>query len=378
MTRREILTLGLGIGCSLLGCATVPPRLGEARKKLIEFGWDEPDTVFLRRHLAQMERTPFDGCVFRVTSSRPDSTLGPFLWEAWGRHAFGDDELQSALDDLQATPFHRFTDNFLRFNVTPGDVDWFEDFSAVVANAGLAARIACAGKAKGILFDVEQYVSPLFTYRKQSRVGTVAWEEYAAQARRRGREVMEAFQGGYPDLLVFLTFGYSQPWRETRGGLKPLAECEYGLLAPFLDGLVDAARGNTRFVDGYEPAYFHNKDTRVFAIARRVITRDVLAIVADPSAYRQRFSVSFGLWMDFESATRGWDGVDASKNFYSPEEFEQSVRVALECADEYVWIYSEIPRWWSAGGPPVNLPVAYADTLRRARQNTRSQFPRIK
>jgi len=378
MTRREVLTLGLGVGCSLLGCAAVPPRVGEATKKLIEFGWDEPDTPFLRRHLAQMERTPFDGCVFRVTSFRPDGTRGPFLWEVWGRHAFSDGELQPALADLQATPFQRFTDNFLRFNVTPGDVDWFEDFSAVVANAGLAARIASAGKAKGILFDVEQYVSPLFAYRKQSRAGTVAWEGYAAQARRRGREVMEAFQRGYPDVTVFLTFGYSLPWRESRGGVKPLAECEYGLLVPFLDGLVDAARGNARLVDGHELAYFHNKDTSVFAAARRVITQDVLAIVADPSAYRQRVSVSFGLWMDFESATRGWDGMDASKNFYSPEEFERSVRAALECADEYVWIYSEIPRWWSAEGQPVNLPVGYSDALRRARQNTRLGAPQLR
>ena len=157
--------------------------------------------------------------------------------------------------------------------------------------------------------------------------------------------------------------------------MKPLAECEYGLLVPFLDGLVDAARGNARLVDGHELAYFHNKDTSVFSTARRVITQDVLAIVADPSAYRQRFSVSFGLWMDFESATRGWDGMDASKNFYSPEEFERSVRAALECADEYVWIYSEIPRWWSAEGQPVNLPVGYSDALRRARQNTRLGAP---
>ena len=35
-------------------------------KRLIEFGWDEPDTAFLRGHLAELERTPFDGCVFHV------------------------------------------------------------------------------------------------------------------------------------------------------------------------------------------------------------------------------------------------------------------------------------------------------------------------
>jgi hypothetical protein len=32
-------------------------------KRLIEVCWDEPDPAFMRRHLAQMEATPFDGCV---------------------------------------------------------------------------------------------------------------------------------------------------------------------------------------------------------------------------------------------------------------------------------------------------------------------------
>jgi hypothetical protein len=72
--------------------------------------------------------------------------------------------------------------------------------------------------------------------------------------------------------------------------------------------------------------------------------------------------------MDFDSKARGWDGVDASKNFYTPDELETSARKALEIADEYVWIYTEIPRWWSPEGHPVNLPEPYADALHRARQ----------
>ena len=36
---------------------------------------------------------------------------------------------------------------------------------------------------------------------------------------------MTAFQEGYPDLTVFLTFGYSLAWKQTERGKKPLAEC---------------------------------------------------------------------------------------------------------------------------------------------------------
>jgi hypothetical protein len=365
-----VLMVGLTLSCSLLGCASIPQSLGISQKELIEFGWDEPDTAFMRRHIAEMERSPFDGCVFHIdyTFTKADGTSGQLIWETWGTRAFTEAELQPALADLQATPLRRFTHNFLRFNTVPGDVDWFDDFSAILNNARLAAQVAREGKAVGILFDVEQYKAPLFDYHKQREAGHKSWDEYAAQTRRRGREVMGAFQKGYPDVTILLTFGYSAPWRESRGGERPLADCEYGLLAPFLDGMVEAASGRTRLVDGYELAYYHNKDTTKFAAAYQTIREELLPIVADPNSYRRLVSVSFGLWMDFDSTAIGWDGEDASRNFYTPEEFGASVRKALEVADEYVWIYTEIPRWWSSEGKTVKLPEAYADALHRARQ----------
>src|SRR5512136_273415 len=119
----------------LPGCATMPPRrVGGTAKKLIEFGVDEPDTAFMQRHIAQMEQSPFDGCVFHLRHSTSRGGANHFLWEAWSRRSFGDAELEPALADLRATPFRRFTHNFLRFCAVPGDVDWFDDFAPVVAN----------------------------------------------------------------------------------------------------------------------------------------------------------------------------------------------------------------------------------------------------
>src|SRR5690348_15828600 len=111
-----------------------------ATKKLIEFGWDEPDTAFMRAHIEQMEQTPFDGTVFHIGYRKPDGSAGSFMGECWSARAFTAEELQPSRDDLRATPLRRFTHNFLRFNVCPGDVDWFDDkaFGAVVNNARLA------------------------------------------------------------------------------------------------------------------------------------------------------------------------------------------------------------------------------------------------
>ncbi|MBI4605878.1 MAG: hypothetical protein HY721_28270 [Planctomycetes bacterium] len=336
-------------------------------KKLIEFGWDEPDPAFLRQHLAEVEASPFDGCVYHVSYVRADGSTGNFTWECWGKKAFADADLQPALDDLKATPFRRFTHNFLRFNTTPADIDWFDDFAAVLGNARLAARVAREGKSAGILFDIEQYNAPLFDYRKQRDAKSKPWAEYAAQARRRGREAMEAFQAGFPDLTVFLTFGYSLPWSQLGGGARPLAEASYGLLAPFLDGMVDAAKGKARLVDGHELSYGYT-EAKAFRDAYRRMKEGLLPVVASPRDYARVASLSFGIWLDHDWRGRGWHTEDFAKNLRTPKATAAVLRAALETADEYVWLYSETPRWWSPEGKPQKLPPAYAEAVRAARK----------
>jgi hypothetical protein len=341
---------------------------GEPARKLIEFGWDEPSTAFLRGHLAELERTPFDGCVFHIDARPTQGGPASLTWRGWGRRAFTADEVQAARADLEAVAASstRFHHNFLRFNTTPADLDWFDDHAAVIANARLAAGLARAGRCQGILLDTEQYEGKLFDYHKQRDAQGRPWSEYADQARRRGREVMAAFQEACPDLTVFLTFGYSLPWKQSDRGKKPLAECTYGLLVPFLDGMTEAARGRARIVDGHELSYGY-RDASAFIDARRAITRDAATLAADRTAYERVVSAAYGLWLDYDWRTKGWNTQDPAKNYFSPADFETALRAALEQSDEYVWIYTETPRWWSDKGEPVALPPAYADSIRRVR-----------
>ena len=343
---------------------------GEPARKLIEFGWDEPGTSFLRGHLAELERTPFDGCVFHVDARPPRGAPASFTWLGWGRRAFTADDVAAARRDLEsiAGTSTRFRHNFLRFNTTPADLDWFDDHAAVIANARLAAGLARAGGCRGILLDTEQYQGKLFDYRKQRDAPRRPWAEYAAQARRRGREVMAALQEGDPDLTVFLTFGYSLPWKQSERGKKPMAECPYGLLVPFLDGMIEASRGRARIVDGHELSYGY-RDAAAFVDARRSILRDAATLSADRVAYDRVVSVGFGLWLDYDWPKKGWNTGDLTKNYFSPDGLETSLRAAFEQSDEYVWIYAETPRWWSEKpGGAVALPPAYADAVRRARR----------
>lgn len=334
-------------------------------KKLIEFGWDEPDTAFMRKHIAEMEQTPFNGCVFHINYTKSDGSPGTFLWECWGSRAFQEREFSAAIEDLRQTPLKRFTHNFLRFNTVPGKIDWFDDFSAVLNNARLAAKIAREGRAAGILFDIEQYDGPLFNYRKQRDAGSKSWDEYAEQARRRGAEVMGAFQEGYPDLTIFMTWAMSLPYQQSGGDATKLADCDYGLLAPFLEGMLRAATGATRIVDGFESSYAY-KDPSQFDAAWQTMTRGVLSMVADDQKYQQVVSPGFGVWMDYDWRKHGWNEQDFSMNFYTPEQFEKTLAKAWQTTDQYVWIYTETPRWWTADGKPAKLPDAYDQAVRRA------------
>src|SRR5438046_10300176 len=75
--------------------------------------------------------------------------------------------------------------------------------------------------------------------------------------------------------------------------------------------------------------------------------------------------------MDYDWRRKGWNVEDFAKNHFSPTEFETAVRSALRLSDEYVWIYTEQPRWWTK----EKLPQAYVDALAKARKGVGRSTP---
>ena len=68
----------------LLAAAVVVPQGHAAPKKLIETGWDMPDTQRLRDNLAQMEQQPFDGVVVQAVG-KPGPLSVAFSDKVWRR-----------------------------------------------------------------------------------------------------------------------------------------------------------------------------------------------------------------------------------------------------------------------------------------------------
>ncbi|MBX7142921.1 MAG: hypothetical protein K1X79_00570 [Oligoflexia bacterium] len=346
--------------------AEEPPR-----KKLIEFGWDEPDTAFLRDNIHRMEQQPFDGCVFHIRYTRPNwvpfpEDGGNFVHEAWGKRAFTLDEVTVAINDLRATPFRSFSDNFVRLNVSPGNVDWFDDFSAITNNVGLLAKVAFEGKAAGIFFDVEHYFFSVFDYSKQKYSKQHNFKEYSEQVRRRGREIMREIQRNFSTPKILLSYSYSLPLRRADFDTTKLAYNEYGLLVPFLDGMLDAANPGTQFIDGFEFAYRYNKIDE-FRNAVTEMRQTVLPFVGNARLYSDHFRVGFGLWLDVPNQDNAWSHLSLSNNYFTPNKLAHSLKLALQHTDEYVWIYSQRIDWWRESVARQRVPKEYIDAVRAGR-----------
>jgi hypothetical protein len=360
--RRTLFVLLLSLLCVAVSPISAQPAPKKASKprKLIEWGWDEPDTGFMRANIEKMERFPFDGLIFHAKTDKGAN----LAWEVWGNQRFTAADFARAIDDLKETKFNRFTDRFLRVNVTPGKVDWFDDdaWASVVNNFKVAAHVAKEGRCKGFMFDTEQYdgAVTLFDYRQQKDKDNRTFAVYQAKVRQRGREWIQAINKQFPDITILLTFGYEMSFRRAE---KPMdrSTAPYGLLADFLDGVLEACTKETALVDAWEFSYAY-KERKQFEDAYETITSKALDQTAVPKKYTRQVKAGFGLWMDHRR--KDWDAVDFSKNHFTPAEFESAVRSALDVSDEYVWIYTERPRWWTN----EMLPPQYIEALANARE----------
>ena len=333
------------------------------RKKLIQIGWDMPDTAFLARHWAQMEHEApiFDGLAFTVNlATRHGPISSTAMWDAtpWQR-----DDLRPAMRDLQSCHWTRFTDNFLLVHTVPGALDWFDDhgWAVLTTKFELLAWVAKEGGARGLCYDPEHYDAHPFSYdptRDRSFPDTVA------KVRQRGREVVEALARAYPDMVLktlWLT-GANYP---ADGDDWPtlLRDQEYGLFVAFVNGLLDGLPPQMQLVDGVEyGGYFCRKQADFLALytlyRQHLGHAGFLIAPENKGRFRAQVSVALPLYLDMylnEPDDGHWAGGAENPWYTAPsagltrqETLVANTGYALETADEYVWLYGEQCRWWSA------------------------------
>ena len=341
------------------------------RKRVIYYGWGVRDTMFVRKHWREMERMPFDGTGIVVAIDRKawlegDTSTGNRLnWHIFGPKAFKLGDFREAIFDLKAARWRRFTENFIPASIcSKGQdfgFDWFDEerWRVVLNNWKILVTIAKEGRCRGVIVDPEHYGAHFFNYAEMRKRAPKSFPEYAAKVRERGRQLMEETRCIFPGMVLLFLFGPSVValWP------KPLEKHAYGLLPAFIDGMLLGSDEGTIIVDGCEVSYGF-KERRQFLEVYHAVLGKALRFTSVPRLYRAKVRVGFGLWLDCRWSRKGWDIRDFGKNFFTPEEFERSLRTALEISDGYVWIYSQTPRFF----PVEKLPKPYLDALRRARE----------
>jgi hypothetical protein len=378
-SRRKFLKkAGLGLAAGILACPVATPAAADAReKKLIAWGgidWYSPATV--QMNIARIEQLPFDGTVLQGFKARLNGEETMFDWLCFGRQSFQREHLADTISLLGNIRFQRFTHNLLRFNVTPGDVDWFDDFTPILHNARLWAEVARDTGMKGWLFDVEDYKGRVFNYANMQYRDQKTFTEYAEQARLRGREFMQAAQEGFPQIVLLLALAHSYVNRAPRAAER-LEQLEYGLLPAFLNGLIEAAGPQTRIIDGHEQSYGYLTAEDYYRGYLETHQRSLdLVPPALHSRYDAHMEAAMALYVNYALQLEG--AAKGPPSHLSADDrlqlLEHNVYHALSASDEYVWCYGERISWWE-DGYPVELPAGALDAIRRGRAKFEAQQP---
>jgi len=393
MTRHLNLLFQAGLGAVILVLGTrlllaAEPALGG--KKFIELGWDIPSTSQLREHWREMERTtPFDGVMFKV-ETRDDQGRKLNSEAIWDNRPWKRAWFEAALADLKTCRFTRFTDNFVRFNATPGNLDWADDtgWAALAEKAGRCAWLMKEAGGKGLAIDFESYGAHQFKFDGgQGRVFT----NTAALARKRGAEFVRAVAREFPE-AVLLTLWMNSINLKAGDSDSPdviLAASGYGLLPAFVDGMLDAAPPAMVFVDGCENGYYMDSAEEYLRAANEMRSWNGGAIrlvsPANRAKYRRQVQAGFGFYLDMFLNDATNHLFRGPLNGSRLARLERNLGFAREATDEYVWIYGEQCRWWgqtldvpkSVGQgrrweeamPGITRAIAYVRDPQRAAQN---------
>ena len=352
------------------------------RKKLIGWGSDVAYPSKIQNNIRKIEDTlPFDGIILSNFRGKQDGKDFTFDWECFGRRKFDRRQIKEVVSIVKNIKFKRFTDNFLRFNVQPGNFDWFDDFSAPVHNAKMFAKVARDVGVKGWKFDVEDYKDKLFVHKKQKHAGTKSFNEYAKQVRERGRQIMEAIQSSNPSIVLLLSLAHSYVNRQPNAHRRLDKLESYGMLPAFVNGLLDVAGPRVRLIDGQEQAYgyltsedyyrgYHDAKQRALELVPRKLW----------PKYRSKMEVGVAVFANYQLSVprskaqgRHWPAT-----YLKPEQrlqlFEQNIYNSLSSSDEYVWLYSELMGWCESGYP-LPTPNGALDAIKRAKKKHDANQP---
>jgi PKD repeat protein len=332
--------------------ATTPAPAGG--KLLIKHGWDVPWPGFVKANVASMEKMPFDGLTVAMSNGLGSKVQSqtPVSYEAFS----------AELAPMAETKFTTLRHNFVMAYSAPAG-DLFGDWTVPLSNFTNLARAANGAGLTGVFYDTEEYFGAGMQYPSNCAGRTVA--ECQAQAQLRGRQVMDAMRGVWPEVRVLTSYG---AWLSDPGTAANLPGVPYNdvawanqLMGSFLIGMAGSAAGTAaRVIDGGE--IYTPRTQSQFATVKAWQKQGMAAkSTLIPSSLKPQWaatvSAGFGVY------DMPWQGVGMDVATW-----QTTLANALATADEYVWTYTERHDWWGSGWPTTPVPPEWVEATRAARR----------
>ena len=273
-------------------------------------------------------------------------------------------------------------------------VVWRRD---ITHNVGTLAAVAKAGGLKGLLIDPESYGLTMWSFPDLRDPGAPSgglpdvyghrtWDQVRGTVRQRGRELGRAISDAYVDSTIILfhamSFAALQVHHDPLNRWPSLAEAPFGLMGPFLDGLLEGTSDETTVVDANSWTHQPTLDSD-FELGRRLVAVEGLQLSQVPALYAEKVKVGFTIRTSYDPGENLpgelFDPDDPDANYYSPAHLESSMIKAIEHGDGYVLLWEGQANWWldsatavPAGGAPYgpwskHVSPRYWDALADAR-----------
>lgn len=315
---------------AFLGGANAEPLLINAQQADLR---SRPE--YVRDHFAHIESLPFDGMSFTTESGTAlmDGSLRTY------------EQISSEFAAIDGLKFTRMKLNFAHVNVDR-PADFFGDWSAVIENFRMLARVLKEKRIAGIFFDNEEYNRLLFNYPDDCDDLSKTIEQYQDQARLRGRQIGQAISAEFPEIMFVALHGpyssFSGTPDEVRGGQTSSDADE--MRGPFSAGIIEGLDTRARFVDGGEVYVYRTTeefqlsyDYRKQGLARDEENCPYISKYLRP-VWAAKVGISFGLY----NGEFGGQGM-------TPSIMRTTLERALRRCDNFVWLYTEDQNWNAPG-----------------------------
>jgi hypothetical protein len=318
-----------------------PPYLILLQRRTVEVHTNR--TPYILDNLAYIESLPFDGMVVNIPPSWTVMRDQPITY---------DDVYDDWLAPLQGK-FTRFTQNFVEVMIDdPGDV--FDDaaWRVTVENWRTMARAARAAGFVGIFFDNEEYTGRWLNYPEDYDDPDHTLDEYRAQTRLRGSQIMRAIVAEFPEVVFLVYHGpyLSEPKTpdEVIAGQADEGDAS-DLTGPLFTGFLEGLGPEAQLIDGGEVYAYRTAEDFADSYEWRKTglpseaTDSAFITDADRAVWPQRVGISYGVY-NLPYPTE--------QQTMTPRIMRSTLEQALRHADRYVWYYTYGDNWLIPGDMP--------------------------